>query len=459
MVGSDGNKVIQPDRILGPKGEFIYCRHIPAEQWRVPAASKPVTLHNDWVAYYEWVYTSDVKRNPAYKNRTQVKDGGRVMGDQAQNYGVGEAERAGMVKIWKIWDIRAQKRYVYAEGGDKFLLEADYKVWPFVDLRPHPRLKSWYPVPPVYNWIDPQRELNDTRDSQRVHRKRMYRRYQVQENSVSDEELEKMTTGGDGVIVKVRQLDLIRPIQDAPLDQAVMSNVGIAREDFAYVSGIAGEARGVSESNTATQANIIDTNAKIRDSYSRAQVGKWLGKSCFALIETAQKFMVEPIVIAVNVDPIGQMAKAEADRVSHLWKEITMEDLGDLCYEMEVEVESLSPVSEDQQREKWMQFLQIVLGNPTLMIALLASPALFRKTAGFFGIRSDREIREVGNAMQQVLAQSAGGRAAPAGPGQPGIPAGPQQPQGNAPGGMTPDVIMEALQQQMGQGQPQGQPS
>jgi hypothetical protein len=447
MVGTKG-PVIQPDRILGPGGEFIYSRRIPFCQFRAPAESTYVLSHNDWVGYWEWVYTQDVKRNPAYKNTSQVRDGGQLMEKYRSDYG--EGTKVGMVKIWKIWDIREKKKYVFVENGEKFLVDgAEFKVLPFRTLRPHPILDSFYPVPVIFNWIDPQRELNDTRDSQRVHRKRMYRRYQVVRDRIDAEELEKLENGGDGVIISVNQLDQIKPIADAPLDQAVMINVGNSREDFMYVSGVSGEQRGVSESNTATQANIIDTNAKIRDSYSRAQVGKWLGQSIFTMLETARHHMVEPVVIAISVDPIGPASRKEADRVSTIWREITMEELGDSCYEVEIDVESLSPVSEDLLREKWIQFLQLVVGNPTLMIALLASPTLFRKTASFFGIRSDRELAEISNAMQQVLAQAAAGRAAPAGPGQPGIPAGPQQ-GGNVP----PEQIMAALAQQMGTARP-----
>jgi hypothetical protein len=450
MVDSKGETVRQPDQVLGPGGEFIYVRHIPACQFRAPAESTYVANHNDWLGYYEWVYTEDVKRNPAYKNRSQVKDGGSLMERYRVEYGT-DPNRAGMVKLWKVWDLRAKKRYVWAENGDKFLLDVKFDVNPFRFLRPHPRTKSFYPIPPIYNWIDPQRELNDTRDSQRVHRKRMYRRYQALQDRIPAEELDKMETGGDGVIINVPQLDMIKPIQDAPLDQAVMVNVGQSREDFMYVSGVSGEQRGVSESSTATQANIIDTNAKIRDSYGRALVGKWLGQSIFTMLETARHNLVEPIMIMMMVDPIGPGASQETDRVKRLWKEITMDQLGDSCYEVVIDVEALSPVSQDQMRDRWMQVLSM-LTQPTLMMAMLASPTLFKKTLNFYGVTSDRERSEIGNAMQQVLSQMAAGKSAPAGPGQPGVPSGPT-PQGG------PDVqqIMQALSAQMGQ--PGGRPS
>lgn len=426
---SDGKPVMAPPIV--PVADNLYVKWIPASTFRVGSTnSHPTTRFNDWIGYYEWQYKEDILRNKAYKNRAQVKSSGslstKYFNPAYAATDPDDKKRYEMVKVWKIWDLRGKVRHVWPEGGDKFFVEDE--PWtttpsgkpfhPFAFIRRHSILNSWYPLPPMFNWISPQDELNETRDMQKVHRKRAYRRNLVQKGSIDPAELSKLESGGDMVHAEVNRLDCIRPMEDAPLDRAVTLNVPTTKEDFLNVSGIGGDRRGVAEAETATQASIIDTNAKIRDSFERQQIGKFMGELAWLILETIRARFTLPMVVQVNVDPQGPYAINEAMRVAGLWKQITSPDLGDFEFEVAVDVESLSPVTEDQMRAQWTQILGL-FQNPTLLIALLSSKTLLRKTLGLYGIRTDKEVGEISLAMQATLQalvgmQGGGGKGSPA---------------------------------------------
>jgi len=111
-----------------------------------------------------------------------------------------------------------------------------------------------------------------------------------------------------------------------------------------------------------------------------------------------------------------------------LWQQIQSEELVS-SYDVSVDIESLSPMSEDAKRQQWTQLLTI-FSSPQLLAALSVSDVIMRKTLGYYGITSEREIQGFKQAIQQLLmmqiamaqAQSGGGGGGPVGqePAQPG---------------------------------------
>lgn len=414
----DGQEpMIHPDTIL--EDEMVYVKRIPARQFRVSFTSSNRLEKCDWCGYYEWHRLEDVKANKEYSNTSNLKAGGTLSRQYYADTKDPEKEKhRDMVKLWKIWDLRDKKKKVFVEGYDKFLLDDPFKMLPFAALKFHERLDDFYPLPPVFNWIPPQDELNETREMQRVHRKRAYRRYTYVDGAIDEDELEKLETGGDMTYAKANREEPLSPVPDAPLDAAFWRNLPATKDDFREISGIPGEARGVAEADTATQANILDARARIRDNMGRVQVGEWLSEIGYILMRTIEDNMSLPFWIKVNVDPYSQGAMQEIMQVAQLWQQISVEELGELDYEVSVDVESLSPISEEAERNSWNQVLAI-LSNPNILFALTQSEVLLRKTLNLYGIRSEKEIREikrVGLVIMQYLQQQ---QAAAQGPGNP----------------------------------------
>lgn len=413
--------VLQGEHIV--TAESLYVKRIPAECFRVSASNRNKLSRNDWVAYYEWYYVEDLKRNPLYKKGAVGLKATGSTDDVPESIGKDKTvdelnDRAEMVKVWKIWDIRSMRRLVIATGHDKFLLkDQPFKYLPFAPLKWYDILNSFYPCPPVYQWLGPQDEVNETRDSQRAHRRRFYRRYTVLNNSVEDEELDKFQTGGDGTCIKVSQHGAIAPVQDAPLSSDVWQHLDQTKVDFLTVSGVSGDQRGVAESETATQASIIDKHSQLRESAVRSKVQKWLAEICRLILLTVKENMTLEFWVRRNVDisAIETNGGMEVLRVADLWKQIEADELGDLDLDITIDVSSMSPITQESEKQSWTQVLAMI-AQPAMQMMLGQSDVLLKKTLALYGITSMSEVMEIKKVIQaSLMAQAVAAQAQAAG--------------------------------------------
>lgn len=443
MMDRAGQPVLQPDQL--PDSERLYVKRIPPQNVRVSLSGKNLLSDNDWVGYFEWHYLEDVKRNPRYKNTANLKAGGAIADMTPPNQSSDtEAERHNdMVKVWKIWDLRRGMKHVLAEGNEKFLIEDEPAQFnPLAILKFYEIPDEFYPLPPVYNWLSPQDEINEVLEGMRTHRRRFVRRYTAMKGTIDKPELEKLENGPDGTIVETNVDDPLKPIQDAPLDRGnTIEALAISKDSFHEISGVGANARGdVNQDATATEANIANQRLQIRETRARVQVAEWLGDICRLMLLTLREKMQLEMMVKLNTDPYAGDVQAMQDTAQG-WTEITAEELGDIDVDVKVDIGSLSPVSEDQLRAQWSQVLALLTNPALVMLLMQPNPAnpqepspLLRKTLGFYGIKSEQEIREIMRVGQQTLMMTAmsgmggGGQGeTPMGqPGQPaGLPAGP----------------------------------
>lgn len=483
MMDEDGKPVLEPS-VKPPTKESVYVRRIPAHQFRVALGSNNRLDWTDWCGYYEWEYLEDVKRNPAYKNTANLKAQGSWKSDYTNPKGrpqrnsdtldsVDErAKMSNMVKIWKIYDIRTKTKKVYAEGSYKPLQEESFTYLPFAVLKFHDILDTFYPLPPMFNWRLSQKEFNTTRQAQKIHLKRFKRRFARMKGTIDESEFEKLETGPDGVCVEtnVDPEKAIVPIQDAQMSPDSWRNIPATKDDFMQITGVGGESRGEASSATATQASIIDTRARIRESFSRYQMSLFLADIISLLLKTIKEHMTLPFMVKRNVDLQASDAVQNAARVAGLWQQIEAEDLGELDYEVSVDMESMSPANEDTDRQQWMAMMSSL--TPQTVLMLYTSDVMLRKHLAFFGIRGDKQILEVRKALESQLlvmsgmppmqaAQAAKGGGMPQ-PGLPGMPGSlpqvqttPGAPNGSAgPSVPTPDRINAQIAAQVQQRAP-----
>ena len=136
---------------------------------------------------------------------------------------------------------------------------------------------------------------------------------------------------------------------------------------------------------------------------------------------------------------------SDVPEVEANWKMLTSEDLGYIDYKVNVSVESLSPVANDVEKKKFLEFLAIMNQYPQLAI----HPELIREAAA----RLDFKNTKVVKAFQQAATIQAMGQMA----GNPGM----QSPQGPNLGQQTAEQMMPPDQAQIenqlnSQGVPQG---
>lgn len=456
------NVVTQPAQLT--EDEQLFIKRIDPGMFRVSARATHRLEDADWSGYMEWVYASDLKRDPLIDNRDKVKSGGKYLEDYTGKIDLNEnlpegqiatedqPTKQGMVLIARIWDHRTNTRFIFpVHEGDYYLQRpVPYDVYPFAPIKHHERKEGWYPMPPHFNWLSPQAELNHTREMQKLHRKRMIRRFQMPKGAIDAENLSKMETGGDGVVVETNgQIPAIIPIEDAPLDFAVHRNVPQSKEDFMEITATGSDQRqgGSAAVETATQATVIETRARIRESFSQSQVATWVSTIAEKILRTIEAHMTLPFWIMRNVDPLGQTAALEAMRVIDIYHQITAEELGPLNYDVTVAAENLSPINEDLERQRFGEVMQILTTNPIAMLMLRTSDGLLRKFLGLYGMRNEKLIQQIKMAIEiALLAQTAGqSQALPTDQGRTGEnaqgAAAAASGGGTGPGGITPATI------------------
>jgi hypothetical protein len=405
-------RILNPDN---PSPESIYIKRIPAKQFRVGVNSKNQMERCDWVGYYEDHYISDIKNNPNYKNTSGLKATGKIkdgldgrLSEPSDRDVDGNQIGKDTIRVWKIWDMRAKKKRIFGQGSDKFFSEESFDYLPFAAYRQYENLDDWYPLPPVFNWLHPQNEKNEIREMRKIHRRRFNRRY-LRGPEVDPTELEKLEDSPDGTFIEVPDTTKsIVALQDAPLDRGHVLDEQEAKSDFREISGVGAEQRGEADANvTATQANIVSANSQIRSSYQRQQVSEWIADAAWLILKTIADKMALPFWIQQNIDPNGPNAQQAAMQVTQDWKQVTSTQLGDIEYDITVDVTSMTPVADEGEKQQWLQALQLVVAQPMIV----TSEILLRKTLGYFNIRNENDIAEIRKAgmmmmaMQQAMAQ------------------------------------------------------
>lgn len=163
-------------------------------------------------------------------------------------------------------------------------------------------------------------------------------------------------------------------------------------------------------------------------------VARWLSHTFRLILQVITKHFTGPVWVRRNTDVRDEGATSEAARVAGVWQSVQAADLDGLNYEVGVDVESLSPLSEEAERQQWQVVLQL-LTNQGLLVALSSSDVLLRKTLRLHGIKNERDVAQVRQAMQATLMALTGMQG---GGGAPGMasPPGPAAAQGAAPGGL-----------------------
>lgn len=456
----EGEQKLKPLRQpkLVPTNERVFTKHIPARQFRVGIECRPLLSDNEWCGYWEWATLADVKANKAYnesaRRRVKASAAWKYEGEAFSSLDVDKLEesdksesgyRSKMVLLWHVWHIRSKSRFVMAEGYNGFLLEPEeYKIFPFSDLRPAPDPGEFYPIPPTYNWLSPQNERNAIMTGIRTHRQRAKRRWTFDPTKIKPEQVKKLESEEDFAYCEREAgapADCLAPVADAPLDPNVSNGwLQQVTQDFQQVSGIGSESRGVSAGGTATAAAIIDSRSQVRESFARAQVSSWLSRIGTIVTQILVEYATAPLWVKLNVDMQGAEAGTEITRVIGMWREIQVdgedEAFDRLNYEVEVDVNSITPVTRDAEKADWIQVVGLMT-NPTAIALFVGSPFILRKTLSFFNITAAQTLAEIQASMERVLqtmqAQAAGTQggegqgAAPGGPsGTPASGGGPQ---------------------------------
>lgn len=430
VTDRDGNVIKQPEKL--PEDERVYVKRVNPRHFRVGGLDGSRLERCNWVGYWDFERIEDLVANKELKNRDQLKwAGGRSSDFVPDEYGmeINDLVSSGdLCKIWKVWDIRKKKRYIFADPQGVTLLDEPFKRLPLFGLKFHKNPKGgWYPLPPVTNWKPAQDEYNEAREQARNHRKRFTRKFlYAKAKFTTEEEVDKLINGGDGSFCGVDgNLDpnTVLPVQNASLDASSTQALMVSKDDFNIISGTSEEQRGQADRTTATQANLINQKAQIRDSKSRITVANWLMQIGEEILLLAEEKLTLPVWIKLTTPPPTQETNqivvggqnfslptgASQIKSEAVWKQIHMEDLkakdsngdsvDDLGFDVKISLDSMSPVANDEEKNKFLLFLSTLSQFPEIT----SDPVLVRETAYKLGYYNEEVISRIALAAQYML--------------------------------------------------------
>jgi hypothetical protein len=450
----------EEDSLLGALGgddgqvpvyESFYVKHILARQFLVSSNDRSATEKMDWVAYWEWMYVKDVQRTSSFQNTKDLKATAKLTGGPGSSTGYDrelapmydddskDGTPADMVRVWKIWDQREKKRYVLAEGHEQILKVDEYSHLPLFPLRLEVMPGEWYPIPPIFQQLTEQDEYNDAREWIRNVRKGTRPRFMFDKAAFTQPELEKLESDEFGTFIGVdnQHMDAIRPIPQPMQGEAAIRTLGLAEAGFAEQaasSPTSRQTRGQGGAPTATEVKEMSESGDVRSSYEQQEVADWMAAIAGGIIKTAIESMTLPQWVLINSDPyaaglmedtmqiantLEQIKKPLPDQISELVmmleqslgaqdqperRELSPEDLDDAYgagkWDVTVDIESMSPVTESQHASRIMQALNMISSEgPGELLAL--SPELLKSMLNMMGIRSAQDQQNIMGALQK----------------------------------------------------------
>ena len=416
ILGEDGRPMldetdaplIEPDEV--PANEaFRIIRHHP-DDFLVDADAGPLDDDVCWKAKRVKMRLEEVRDDRRFdrsarrdckatemddqtdKEREQRKKGGTLSAQQEKTPSI--------VVTWWLYDRKEKQFLVVAEGNDDYLIAPKeipkgIEKDPFMDLRFTPRSDSWYPIPPISQQIDPQREYCETRSKMLKHRKRFNRKYVMFTTPFGDNaesEAAKLENGDDGAVLMATApvgYDPIVPIKDAPLDQNIHVEYAYLRKDFEDVATGAnqrGSAQGV---DSATEAGVIEKRTQIREGDRIGMVGDFVIGIGRKLDQMIQAHWKKDQAVKI-VGPQGEE-----------WITMRPEDYQQIEgeYEYSINVGATTPQLPEIERAQWLSFLGVITNAPQLLL----SKTLLKETARMHHIENDALVEELFEIGQQMM--------------------------------------------------------
>lgn len=401
----DGEALVEPDT-LPANQQYKYTRIHP-DDFLVDEDAGPLNDDVSWKAQRFRVpieeVRSDLRFGPARKEVKATELSADMRAREQRKKGLADLSKdqrePDTVVYWEVWDLKANQWLVVAEGmEDKFLLEpgpvpVGVDGDPFVDLRWTLRDDSWYPLPPVSQWLDPQREYCESRSKLLAHLKRSKRIVWLNGNAVEDAEntASKMVDGPDLQIITVNPGMGEYPmgvLPDAPLDQQLHMQIAYLRKDFDTLA-LGANQRGAGGIDSATEAGILEKRAQVREGDKLGLVADF--------IKTIGRKTDQQVQAHIDQDQAVLISGPQGE----VWAEIRTADYEEIDgeYEYGVNVGATTPQLPEIERAQWTAFLGLIASAPQLAL----SKSLLKKQAELHHIEDEGLIEELHNIAKQMM--------------------------------------------------------
>lgn len=328
-----------------------------------------------------------VKNVKGYKQEPENEEAKSFWSVLKETANQSKPKETDLLIFWEIYDLHHKKWLKLCEGASELAMKPTdlpkgVEKHPYSILRFSLTDDGPYPLPPISQAVKPQDEYNLARSKVLKHRKRFNRKYEVNKSLLESEaELSKLESGDDGTIISVNQAGAVQPIQDASIDQTTYTEIALLNNDLVEIFGTPNNARGVSDTDSATEASLQDKYLGIREGDRMSSVTDWLidiGRKLDMLI----KAHMDKTMAVKIVGPRGEE-----------WVTLTPEAYQDIQgeYEYSVNVGATKPRIPEIERSQWLAFLQVVVQFPHILTA----PAFMKRMAEMHGIEDESAIEEL----------------------------------------------------------------
>jgi hypothetical protein len=424
LLSDEGAPLLEPDTI--PINARYKITRIHPDDFVWGEDSGPLEDDWDWVAQCIREPFEDVKKNLKFnktavnklegqseskdderRHREERRKGSDVMGrtDEGHKKQHKKIKGTDIIVRWEIYNLRKKTWLVIAENGEIPLLDEGpippgTERHPFSILRFTLRDDSPYPIPPMSQGLDLSREYNMARSDITKHRKRFNRKYEYFEQYISEEEMSKLESGDDGVMVKNRGTMLgVHPIKDAPLDQMRYQELGYLRQEMNEMYGQnPGENKGLATAESATQAGILNQRLEMKEGDALSMVIDFVK-------DVARKL---DMLIQAHIE------RDEAVRVTgpegEYWELVKTSDYEEIEGEFEyaTSVGSTVPRTPQMEMAAWQALLGLIMGSP-LGPYFLQSKRFMKLMAENSHIEDEAMVEELRQIGTQALKDGAGG--------------------------------------------------
>lgn len=290
------------------------------------------------------------------------------------------------IVMWELYNLRDKEWFIVAEGNKDFLIVPEeipdsIDGDPFVDLRLTNRDDSWYPIPPVSQWIDSARAFSERRSKILSHNKRFNRKYELDAKQFDDAEgaAAKLENGNDGTVLLKNGAGMgpaVTPISDAPLDMQNHTELAYLGQDFNELAVGANQRSATQGVDSATEAGILEKRAVIREGDKVALVQDFVVDIGRKLDQCVQEHITRDQAVKVS----GPQGEA--------WVAIRQGDYDSIEgeYEYSVNVGATTPQLPEIERAQlmsfmttWVQAPQLFAAAPTLTKHLLESHHIYNE--------------------------------------------------------------------------------
>jgi hypothetical protein len=264
--------------------------------------------------------------------------------------------------LYKVWDKKYRKYYLFADGVLPPLVEKDWP-YPYLDGFPY-RMVEFIPVPdcpfPMGLALaieDQQHELNAIRTRMFRHGRRFNRKYEVVATQVDPKEVEKLVTGEDGTHILVKAINSISPINDAQMSPDHHIIESRIQDDIQRLSG----------QDSLIQGGALPSRTTAGEVNAR---GNLFRMKLDDRVESMDNFVLgvgEDILAHIKANMLSNRVIQIAGPEGKYWVEFSVEDIQD---PVDMTMESIAAPKTDPQimRQQALQQFQIIMSSlPQLM--------------------------------------------------------------------------------------------